>query len=172
MNRASWCVTVLALATIARSGHAQAASSSLPSWAIDNVGRLSQGLNIVRGVRLNMSQSEARARLGAPDSVVKGYSEMLDSTVTLYYRDAEVLLDEHGVQSLDCWSQACALPNGVRVGSTLRQVVQALGRGHPGYGPETTHSLFYYPKHHDSWLEIIFDDKQHFVRLSLANDNS
>jgi hypothetical protein len=155
-----------------QSVRAQVARSTLPSWAIDNVGHLVPGLMIVRGVKLDMSERDVRSQLGVPDSAIEGYSEMLDSTITLYYKDAEVFLDQHGVQNFDCWGVGCHLPDSVGVGSPLRQVVRSLGRGHPGYGPDPTSSLFYHPPRCDCWLEVRFDSNQHVTRLSLANDNS
>ena len=119
--------------------------SGLPSWALDTVGRLPPGQDAIRGVALNMTDQQVRSHLGVPDSVVKSYSEVIDSTTKLYYPNITVLLSRHGVEDIACSAVTCRLPNGIGVGSTLAQVVRALGRGHPGYRSGPSHSLFYYP---------------------------
>ena len=153
-------------------GQASTAPSALPKWALGPVAHIPAAQAAISGLSPAHQLPDVERALGRPDSVVKGYSEIIDSTRTLYYRDAEATLSPAGLEYFDCWGKRCRLRSGVAVGSTLRTVVQALGRGHPGYGPEISHSLIYTIDRCDCWLEVRFDESLRVVRLSLANDNS
>ena len=58
-------------------------------------------------VALNMTEQQIRSHLGVPDSVVKSYSEVIDSTTKLYYPNVTVLLSRHGVEDIACSAVTC-----------------------------------------------------------------
>ena len=156
--------------------------SGLPSWALDTVGR--DPRSVIAAAGCGVPWEILGGRFGADEGmigevlagtgpvVVKSYSEVIDSTTKLYYPNITVLLSRHGVEDIACSAVTCRLPSGIGVGSTLTQVVRALGRGHPGYRSGPSHSLFYYPERCDCWLEVSFDEHQRVFNLSLVNDNS
>ena len=150
----------------------QPVRSGLPAWATDTVGHLDAALAALAGVRLDMSEARVRTLLGRPDSTRRIESEMLDSARMLWYPEAWVLLSRTGVERIACWGRSCRMPNGIRVGSTLRAVVSALGRGHPGYAPGLSSSLYYRPPRCDCWLQVQFGPSLRVRQMALEDDNS
>jgi len=148
------------------------ARSAFPQWATDTSRNRDLQLPAVAGVQLGMSEARVRALLGGPDTAYSFDSPVLDSARVLRYPGAEAVLNSYGVQTFTCWGRGCRLPGSVRIGSSLRSVVTALGRGHPGYGRGVSHSLFYYPRRCDCWLEIQFDHAARVRRLIIEADNS
>ena len=146
--------------------------SALPQWALSTSAHIAGADATISGVSLGKQQAVVEKALGHPDSLVRGYSEVIDSTWTMYYKDAEATLTAQGLDSFDCWSTRCHLPSKIQVGSTLREVVRALGRGHPGYGTDISYSLIYPIDRCDCWLELRFDKNLRIVRMSLASENS
>ena len=172
MPKSACTVAFIWFASLSRPCSAQVATSALPAWATTSDAYISRDSAVVSGVSLGLREDQLRNILGQPDSVVHGYSGMIDSTVELYFRTAYALLSPNGVENFECWGKGCQQKSGVGVGSTVREVVNKLGRGFPGYGPDSSYSLIYYVQGRDSWLEFLFDKELRVRRVSLANDNS
>jgi len=162
----------LAVSTTARAQLPRPAPSALPQWAIDTSARLRPALATVAGIRLGMNESRVRSLLGHPDTSFAYESPVLDSARVLRYPTAEAVLNAAGVQTFRCWGRSCGLPGGIRIGSSLQAVVASLGRGHPGYGHQLSHSLFYYVGGCDCWLEVRFTSSLRVDLITLESDNS
>jgi len=122
------------------------------------------------GARLLIPPESLLSILGPASSDVSEMDMMYDSIRTIEYPTARAwFIVGAGLQSIECWGPGCEYAGTVRIGSTVRQVVQSLGRA--THSPDAN-TIVYMLHRCDCWLVIEFDTEGRVRRMALELDNT
>lgn len=120
---------------------------------------LNPGTTAINGITIVSTEREIVSRLGTPQSVKSGYSEVLAKPSKKFHYDG-ITIDVIGgdIYKLSCAARRCLTDRGVKVGDRKSKVIRVYGAGdRPSAGAERD-TLIYPLRGYDSYLSFVFQN--------------